>query len=276
MVHEVAHAFYMAFSPGQEIIHHEPFMNLSRVAELGYALTKHLFGAAINVTGGNPEHMGVPFGLYFYDWPDTDNRNDKYKARYSLARAGVTTHTYYVLPMSHILKILYPGFWDDEALRYGAIASLRLPKQLGVRYRYDDYKLWLDEHKTDMEFEASLPPDELQPDIAEGIITHDAAVPLDLHSEVHKDQLRHIANSARPWEFVKDMSMKDFPLSWDLVDRFHPDSIGNIEGNYVDPLNALPGFDAVVRQHGLRAFIRNSKMKKEKARKKKIELRKKK
>ncbi|KAI4725456.1 hypothetical protein E4T49_06774 [Aureobasidium sp. EXF-10728] len=274
MIHEVAHAFYMAYSPSQEVIHHEAFMNDGHVAELGYALTKHLFGAAINVIGGNPEHMGVPFGLYFYDWPDSDNKIDKYKARYSLARAGVTTHTYYILPMSHILKILHPQFWNDEALRYGAVSSLRLPKQLGVRYRYDDYKLWLDEHESDMDYEATSPADDLQPDVAEGIITNDTAIPLTLHSEVYTDQLRHIANSTRPWEFVKDMSMRDFPLSWDLIDRFHPDSVGSIEGNIVEPLNALPGFDAVAYRHELRAYIREAKLKKEKARKKRIELRK--
>lgn len=272
MLHEIGHAFHNAFNPTGHIQKHEPFMNDDRVAELGYALTKHLFGNVIQIAGANPEHLGVPFGLYFFDWPNSDNRGDRKRERYSLAKAGVHTHTYYVLPMSYILKVLHPQFWTDEVMRYGTIASLRLPKLLGVRYQYGDYKLWLDEHASDIGFEV-LPPDELQQDVAEGIITQDEAAPLDFHSEAYKDQMRDLATHTRPWEFVKDLNMKYFPLTWDLIDRFNTEST-SISGNVVSPLNADPGFDYEVRRNELRAFIRKTKLKKMRMKKQKMHKRK--
>lgn len=272
MVHEIGHAFHNAFNPTQHIQKHEPFLNDDRVAELGYALTKHLFGNVIQIVGSNPEHLGVPFGFYFFDWPNSDNRGDRKKERCSLAKAGVHTHTYYVLPMSYILKVLDPKFWADEVVRYGTIASLRLPKLLGVRYQYDDYKLWLDEHASDIDFEV-LPPDELQSDVKEGIITQDAATPLDLHSEAYRDQMRHLATHTRPWEFVKDLNMKYFLLTWDLIDRFDTESI-NIPGSAASPLNANPEFDLEVRRNELRAFIHKTKLNKMREKKQKMDKRK--
>ncbi|KAG9943565.1 hypothetical protein KCU85_g8610, partial [Aureobasidium melanogenum] len=272
MVHEIAHAFHNVFNPTGHFQKHEPFMNDGRMAELGYAITKHLFGHVIQIAGANPEHLGVPFGFYFFDWPDSANRGLKKVMRYSLAKAGVHTHTYYVLPMSYILKVLHPQFWTDEVMRYGTIASLRPPKLLGVRYRYDDYKLWLDEQPPDMEFEASLPADELQPDVAEGIITRDEAAPLDFHSEAFRDQLRNLATHSRPWEFVKDLNMKYFPLTWDLIDRF--DTETNTSGNVVEPLNADPTFSNRVRRAQLRVFIRETKSRKMKEKKQKMDKRK--
>lgn len=274
MVHEIAHAFNDIFNPTHHIQKHEPFMNDNRVAELGYAMTKHIFGNGVNITGGNPEHLGVPFGFYFFNWPDSDSRGDKRRERHSLAKAGVHTHAYYVLPMSYVLKVLHPRFWTDEVIRYGTIASLRLPKVLGVRYQYDNYKLWLDEEAPDPEFAAALPMDELQPDIAEGIITQDEAIPLDLHSEAYKQQMRDLATSIRPWELVKDLNMKYFPLTWDLIDRFHTNYF-NVSGNVVEPLNADPRFSSRVRRQELRAFIRETKMRKAKKRKQKMEKKKK-
>ncbi|CAD0093789.1 unnamed protein product [Aureobasidium mustum] len=176
--------------------------------------------------------------------------------------------------MSYILKVLHPRFWTDEVVRYGTIASLRLPKVLGVRYQYDDYKLWLDEQAPDPEFEAALPPDELQPDVAEGIVTQDEAIPLDLHSEAYKQQMRDLATSTRPWELVKDLNMRYFPLTWDLIDRFHTNYF-NVSGNVVEPLNANPRFNSRVRRQELRAFIRETKMKKARKRKQKMEKKKK-
>ncbi|KAG9843642.1 hypothetical protein KCU98_g5884, partial [Aureobasidium melanogenum] len=274
MVHETAHAFHNVFNPTAHFQKHEPFMNDSRVAELGYAITKHLFGNVIQIAGANPEHLGVPFGFYFFDWPDSANRGLQKIMRYSLAKAGVHTHTYYVLPMSYVLKVLHPQFWTDEVMRYGTIASLRPAKDLGVRYRYDDYELWLDEHESDPEFEVSLPTDELQPNVAEGIITQDAATPLDFHSEAYKDHLRNLAAHTRPWEFVKDLNMKYFPLNWDLIDRF--DTEANVSGNVVSPLNADPRFDAVVRRNELRTFIRKTKLRKMREKEKKMDKKKKK
>ncbi|KAG9668165.1 hypothetical protein KCU99_g8513, partial [Aureobasidium melanogenum] len=271
MVHETAHAFHNVFNSTGHFQKHEPFMNDGRVAELGHAITKHLFGNVIQITGANPEHLGVPFGFCFFDWPDSANRGLKKVMRHSLAKAGVHTHTYYVLPMSYILKVLHPQFWTDEVMRYGTIASLRPPKDLGVRYRYDDYELWLNEHESDVEFEV-LPPDELRPDVAEGIITQDTAIPLDFHSEAYKDQLRNLATHTRPWEFVKDLNMKYFPLTWDLIDRFDPEA--NVSGNVVAPLNADPRFDAVVRRNELRTFLRKTKLRKMKEKEKKIKRRK--
>ncbi|KAG9741388.1 hypothetical protein KCU77_g10364, partial [Aureobasidium melanogenum] len=272
MVHETAHAFHNVFNSTGHFQKHEPFMNDSRMAELGYAITKHLFGNVIQIAGANPEHLGVPFGFYFFDWPDSANRGLKKIMRYSLAKAGVHTHTYYVLPMSYILKVLHPQFWTDEVTRYGSIASLQPPKLLGVRYRYDDYELWLDEHESDTEFEAPLLPDELQPDVAEGIITQDTATPLDFHSEAYKDHLRNLATHTRPWEFVKDLNMKYFPLTWDLIDRFDPEA--NVSGNITAPLNANPRFDAVVCRNELRAFLRKTKLRKMKEKEKKMKKRK--
>ncbi|KAG9561736.1 hypothetical protein KCU71_g8053, partial [Aureobasidium melanogenum] len=272
MVHETAHAFHNVFNSTGHFQKHEPFMNDSRMAELGYAITKHLFGNVMQIAGANPEHLGVPFGFYFFDWPDSANRGLKKIMRYSLAKAGVHTHTYYVLPMSYILKVLHPQFWTDEVMRYGTIASLQPPKLLGVRYRYDDYELWLDKHESDTEFEAPLLPDELQPDVAEGIITQDTATPLDFHSEAYKDHLRNLATHTRPWEFVKDLNMKYFPLTWDLIDRFDPEA--NVSGNITAPLNANPRFDAVVCRNELRAFLRKTKLRKMKEKEKKMKKRK--
>ncbi|KAH0020476.1 hypothetical protein KCU78_g6443, partial [Aureobasidium melanogenum] len=271
MVHETAHAFHNVFNSTGHFQKHEPFLNDGRVAELGHAITKHLFGNVIQITGANPEHLGVPFGFCFFDWPDSANRGLKKVMRFSLAKTGVHTHTYYVLPMSYILKVLHPQFWTDEVMRYGTIASLRPPKDLGVRYRYDDYELWLNEHESDVDFEV-LPPDELQPDVAEGIITQDTAIPLDFHSEAYKDQLRNLATHTRPWEFVKDLNMKYFPLTWDLIDRFDPEA--NVSGNVVAPLNADPRSDAVVRRNELRTFLRKTKLRKMKEKEKKIKKRK--
>ncbi|KAG9512764.1 hypothetical protein KCV07_g9234, partial [Aureobasidium melanogenum] len=271
MVHETAHAFHNVFNSTGHFQKHEPFMNDGRVAELGHAITKHLLGNVIQITGANPEHLGVPFGFCFFDWPDSANRGLKKVMRNSLAKAGVHTHTYYVLPMSYILKVLHPQFWTDEVMRYGTIASLRPPKDLGVRYRYDDYELWLNEHESDVECEV-LPPDELRPDVAEGIITQDTAIPLDFHSEAYKDQSRNLATHTRPWEFVKDLNMKYFPLTWDLIDRFDPEA--NVSGNVIAPLNADPRFDAVVHRNELRTFLRKIKLRKTKEKEKKIKRRK--
>ncbi|KAG9862319.1 hypothetical protein KCU77_g3509, partial [Aureobasidium melanogenum] len=166
------------------------------------------------------------------------------------------------------------GSWDE------AMETIRQLRELGdyVTWEYDDSR---SAHKL-----ASMctyqdptkpiypdgPPDELQPDVNEGIITQDTATPLDFHSEAYKDHLRNLATHTRPWEFVKDLNMKYFPLTWDLIDRFDPEA--NVSGNITAPLNADPSFNAVVRSNELRTFIRKTKLRKMKEKEKKINKRK--
>ncbi|KAG9843477.1 hypothetical protein KCU98_g7356, partial [Aureobasidium melanogenum] len=160
------------------------------------------------------------------------------------------------------------GSWDE------AMETIRQLRELGdyVTWEYDDSR---SAHKL-----ASMctyqdptkpiypdgPPDELQPDVNEGIITQDTATPLDFHSEAYKDHLRNLATHTRPWEFVKDLNMKYFPLTWDLIDRFDPEA--NVSGNITAPLNADPSFNAVVRSNELRTFIRKTKLRKMKEKEK--------
>ncbi|KAI5244598.1 hypothetical protein E4T42_07080 [Aureobasidium subglaciale] len=175
MLHELAHAFVCAFASKKVV--HEPFMNDGRAAEVGRALEQHMFGGIASNTGWNPHHYGLPFGLHFYDWPNNEIGGDPRKVRTSLAKAGVHTHTYYVLPMDHLVKISKPTFWKEEAERFGITQSIKLPRLLGVRHEFK-HELWSCESPSDMDYQAMPPPGDLQPDVYEGIISTNGVAPL--------------------------------------------------------------------------------------------------
>ena len=205
MVHELAHVFHNAWWPADSIV--EPFMDDHRSTELGRALEMAIFGGTLQMCGGNPSHMGIPFGFRFHDYPDSDVFERESIARESLAKSGVTRHTYYSLHMDFLCDLFYADFWTEHVERFGACNSLKFPKELGVRYKVDHEQLWKGESPPQLEFEPGLHPSEIQKDINEGLIWNQGAAPLPEQAKTHKDYLKRSVELMGPWEYVNYMPM---------------------------------------------------------------------
>lgn len=200
LVHEICHAFNMAWRAEEHNI--EPFMNDGRVAELGHAFETHVFGGTLQISGCNPTHFGIPFGFHFLEHPDSALHLERQMLRKGLGKAGINKHSYYALHMDYVCKVLSTGFWDEHVERFGVDNCLRLPKELGVRYKLK-HQIWWDESPTAMEFELGLTSLHLRPEVEEGVIWLDGSYGLGPHGQKYKPFLQSRANSIKVFEILE-------------------------------------------------------------------------
>lgn len=138
LLHELSHAWTNTCRREAEHLRAEPFYKDHRIAETGYALEVAIFGSLIAASGSNPQLDPGPFGFSSVRYPGIKVPARDIVEPYiaTPAKHGVDHHTEYAVPMSFVHQFFTDEFWDTRVQRFGP-GMLRMPKELGVRYKWN-------------------------------------------------------------------------------------------------------------------------------------------